>query len=249
MSTITSHNLKDNSGISGAKLCIQNYKKHNRITGYKYIPKLVKEYKPKKPSFSSSEAHSINKVIRYSHILSTLGMHLFESDQVKESFFGKDLFGKLSNSMESEAKFANNELNICFYISSLMYLMLREESAIEKKHLKYVQGFLRTKTSKDYKTPEGIHVEWMFTTHAFVLYKGSVLDTTISQVSKYILSELDKPWVIGDDGYLADIFTYFGFEEHPQTATNFAKRFAKLSNMDFQDWLLEHSSNAQAILP
>lgn len=239
LSKISSFKANNVNGESGAKLLIPKFKDFNRIVGYKYDPKSVKEYKPKKIDLTKSEATTIATVFKYIHLGSMLGMYRFNDIEEKKQLFGP-LFDKTPEILETESKSANKEDNLCFYCSSLMYLLLREEVSIDKTQLKYVQGFIRTRTSENYVLPDGNKPSHMFTCHAFVVYKGMIIDTTIMQIEKYLNYELEKPYVLGIDGYLPDVFSHFGFDEYPQTAIKFATRYATLNKMSFNDWLLKH---------
>ncbi|MCM3217781.1 hypothetical protein M3612_25250 [Niallia taxi] len=234
--------LKDYSEKSIARHAIPNLKINHRKIGYKYDSKSVKEFKPVEADLTIQESNSLEKVFRYVHIGSMLAMLQFGNVEQKQNFFG-NLYKNVPNFLEEETKFANQEDNLCFFSSSLMYLLLREEPTIDNKKLKYVQGFIKTKTSDRYIHPDGKQTPFMFNSHAFVVYRGMVIDTTIMQVEKYLDYQLEKPFVYGSNGYLFKVFTHFGWEEYPQTAAKFAKRYALMSNNELNDWLKKHQNH------
>lgn len=215
---------------------------HKRwLTGFKYDASTI-EFFPPKPfiNLSSMQKAALLKNIRYVHHAVLASVFQMTPETKKAPFDVVD------NLILEQLNHYNRKLGLCIYASALLYCLLREEFALDNKHLKYVQGFARTKPSKNYKLPStGEGSDLMHTLHAFVLYQNSVIDTSTIQLEKYLDFSLKPPFVLGEQGYKEETFTYHGFKEYPQTPLKYAKNFAKEVGMTYKEWITHHQTQAK----
>jgi hypothetical protein len=234
-----SFSCRSESPIEGAKVILPFWEKR-WIQGYKYNPKNVLHFPPKPLVLPPNLlGHTVNKNIRYVFHGVLAVMYDMTPDNKQGQFVDVD------DLLLEQLNYYDKHQGLCIYASVLLYCLLREESIIDNKKIKYVQGFARTIPSPNYKLPStGKPTDVMYTLHAFVTYDDAVIDLTAAQLSKYLDDLLDPPFVIGEQGYKYDIFKYYGYKEYPTTAERYAKMFAKEANMTYEQWINHHKKQA-----
>lgn len=143
--------------------------------------------------------------------------------------------------MISEINRANDEGDLCIYLSVLHILLLEINQVIPAYTLKLVQGFY------EYEVEQDSHIYYLSKlignlntrikcAHAFVKFPNGFIEDSAFHLDNYEYIECDA--II--EGFVPDEIKLAGYEEGPETIRTYAERFAKRAGMPMGIWMGNH---------
>jgi hypothetical protein len=134
-----------------------------------------------------------------------------------------------------EVSYWDSKGGLCIYMSVVMYSLLLEDKIANRNDLRYIQGFTTYQSTDPFWQLVSVNTK-MLNFHAWLSYKGSVLDFSIGQ-ERGNINLGDKDYLIGD---IPEGMKMIGFKESHKTVQKYVKLFADNRKMNEKEWVLEH---------
>lgn len=143
--------------------------------------------------------------------------------------------------MFDEINRANDEGDLCIYLSVVHILLLEVNQVMPAHSLRLVQGFYEYEVSKDSRVYYMSQVIGNMNTrmkcaHAFVKFPNGFIEDSAFRLDNYEFVECNA--II--EGFVPDDIKLAGYEEGPETIRTYAERFAKRAGMSTGIWLANH---------
>jgi hypothetical protein len=162
-------------------------------------------------------------------------LNCFYVNLLFQEFNKKDSELLLHQGVKDEVSFWNDEGGLCIYLSVVLYALLTEDNICNRHDLRFVQGVTSYHATNPMVQAMFGNAE-MVNFHAWLSYKGTVLDFSVGQEAEFI--------DLGDSGsIMGEIpkgMTMIGFKENDKTVERYIKRFAEHRNMTEKQWIIEH---------
>lgn len=132
---------------------------------------------------------------------------------------------------------------VSIYCSVVLYWLLVQYGVVSEKRLKFCQGYFKYKTRADTPPQSRYRVDM----HAWLCYDGSVIDITIWQQQEgfdFLKKGFEIPVIMGK---IPAGLSLFGYEEEKSLAKEYARRFAKESELTFSEWINYHKKQADLL--
>lgn len=129
------------------------------------------------------------------------------------------------------------------YFSVVLYWLLVYFGILNEKRLQLCQGYFRYRTRED-KVPEPKYRAGL---HAWLSYNDSVIDVTIWQQEELFDFEKRGFKIPVITGNIPEGMTLIGFEEDRILAKEYARKFAKDSELTFCEWVNYHGQQADLL--
>ncbi|PKM80772.1 MAG: hypothetical protein CVU89_12635 [Firmicutes bacterium HGW-Firmicutes-14] len=151
----------------------------------------------------------------------------------------------LSNNFteKDEAARYSSRQGLSIYISVVLYWLLVNFGVVNKKHLKFCQGYFSYKKKDSILFKPGYRAGM----HAWLYCNGCVTDATIWQQEEWFdfrKHGFHLPVILGE---IPEGMNMFGFEEDPGLVKEYARRFARDSGMTFYEWVNFHKHRADLL--